>query len=150
MSDRGLGTRPLLCTMAGAREHMTMTEIKISDVQPGPIRHASLPPDLIKRIKSFKQILGEVETSTLEKTIKNFQRDQHPEREVAVWERIAAAYRLYVCENPSDNMAIKRDVYRVLLGASMGTQDFGDTIRHLSREQINEVISYFSRSASAG
>ena len=132
------------------RKHMSMKEIKFSDVLPGPIRHPGLPLDLIERIKSFKQILAEVETSTLENAIENFQRDQHPECEVAVWERIAAAYHLYFSENPSENMATKTDVYRVLLGASMGTEDFDNTISHLTHEQINEVISYFSRSSPAG
>ena len=125
-----------------------MKTIKFSEVLPGPVQHPSLSIDLIERIKSFKQILAEVETSALENAIKNFQRDQHPEREVAVWERIAAAYHAYLSEKPTENMTIKMDVYRVLLGASMGREHFGNTISHLTREQIKEVISYFLRPSS--
>jgi hypothetical protein len=37
---------------------MQSTDVKLSDIQPGPIPHAELPPELTERIKAFKAILG--------------------------------------------------------------------------------------------
>jgi hypothetical protein len=122
---------------------MTNKNILISELQPGPVRHQQLAPDLIERIKAFKQILAELDTTSLDQAIDNFKRDQHPASEVAMCERIANTYRLYLSHNPTDDLATKKDIYRVLLGASMGVEDFSDSVRHLSKEQINHLILNF-------
>jgi hypothetical protein len=40
---------------------MQSTDVKLSDMQPGPIPHAELPPELTERIMAFKAILGYVD-----------------------------------------------------------------------------------------
>jgi hypothetical protein len=45
---------------------MQSTDVKLSDIQPGPIPQAELPPELTERIKAFKAILGDVDPSSLE------------------------------------------------------------------------------------
>jgi hypothetical protein len=116
---------------------MTDERIPLSQLRPGPVRHPQLDPDLIERIRAFKQILAEVDTSTIDQTIDNFKRDQHPAREVAIFERIAATYQLYLSHNLTDDLATKKDIFHVLVGASMGVEDFADRVRHLSRIHID-------------
>ncbi len=126
---------------------MTDERIPISQLRPGPIRHPQLDPDLIERIRAFKQVLAEVDTSSFDRTIDNFKRDQHPAREVAIFERIAASYQLYISHNPTDDLATKKDIFHVLAGASMGVEDFADRVRHLSKDQINHLILNFKLTA---
>jgi hypothetical protein len=59
---------------------------------PGPIRHKSLPPELLERINEVFDIIGPYFTMTLEQFEVGFMRDMHPESEVALWCRIAAAW----------------------------------------------------------
>src|SRR5947209_2190242 len=101
---------------------MTIKKINLSEVnlRPGPIRHPELPAVMLERIAAFKKILADVDTTTLEATVENFKRDQHPERELGVWERIAKMYQLFLTHNPTDDLATKTEIFRELLGASMG------------------------------
>ena len=123
---------------------MTTKNIKLSDLRPGPIRHPELPAAIIGRIQAFKKILVDVDTTTLETAVDNFRRDQHPENEVEVWERIAKMYELFLAHNPTDDLAAKTEVYRVLVGASMGMDDFGETVHHLTQEQVKHLIFNFN------
>lgn len=123
---------------------MTEKNIPISVLQPGPVRHPQLAPDLIERINAFKQILAEVDTTSLDQAIDNFKRDQHPAREVAICDRIASTYQLYLSHNPTEDLSTKKDIYRVVLGASMGMEDFTESVRSLTKEQINQLVLNFN------
>ncbi len=70
-------------------------QVKLSDLQPGPIRHESLPTELLDQIRTVFNAIGRHTNMTLEEFEIGFMRDMHPEREVAVWSTIAAAWRDY-------------------------------------------------------
>jgi len=84
--------------------------------EPGP----PLSEDLVARIRAFKAILGDAEPSTVEETLVNMSTDAHPEREVAVWERIARAYRDEVAARNVEDPERRGAIFGVLLLASMG------------------------------
>ena len=113
--------------------------IKLSDIQDGPIRHATLPDGMIERIVAFKDALGDVDTVSVEKTIENFQRDLNPEKELVIWERIASTFQTYLAHNPTNDPVIRKEVFSVLVGASMGMQDWNN-IKHLSQDQIKHLV----------
>jgi hypothetical protein len=115
---------------------------RLSDLQVGPIRHPSLPNEFINRVKAFKAILGDVDAMSLEKTLDSFKRDAHPENELLIWERIAGTFHLFLSHNPTNDPAVRRDIYVVLTAASMGHDDWHD-ISHLTADQIkNLVVNY--------
>ena len=98
-------------------------KVRFADLKPNPFfMHEALAGPLVVRVKRFKEILGEVEPMPLEKTIDDFRRDMHPEREVAIWEKIAEGYNKHVSSNPSLSLKEKRKVYADLLIASMGEE----------------------------
>jgi hypothetical protein len=68
-------------------------QLRLSDIQFGPIRHPVLPGDFIERIKAFKKILGDIDSVSIEQTIDNFKRDADPQSELIIWERIAAPFK---------------------------------------------------------
>src|SRR6266436_6156283 len=100
-----------------------------SDLHKGPIQDAVLPDDFIDRVRTFKAVLSDVDRTTLEETIDNFKRDMHPEEELAIWERIANTYQLFISHNPTTDLAIRKEIFAVLLGASMGTDDWSNIKR---------------------
>jgi hypothetical protein len=113
-----------------------------SQLYKGPIRHLVLSDEFIDRVKRFKVTLADVDETSLEETIDNFKRDTHPEEELAIWERIANTYRLFLSHNPKTDLTIKKEIFAVLLGASMGADDWSN-IKKLNSDQINHlVLSY--------
>ena len=117
---------------------METKKVNIADVQLGPIRHGVLPGELLERIKAFKHILGAVEPASLDQTIENFKRDAHPDREVAVWERIARTYHEFITRYAIADYKQRHDVYAALLGLSTGVDEF-PKIRTLTTDQIAEL-----------
>jgi hypothetical protein len=61
-------------------------------LRPGPIRHESLPPELLALIGAVFEVVGPYLHFTLEQFEVGFMRDAHPEREVTLWCRIAKAW----------------------------------------------------------
>ena len=64
-------------------------------LRPGPIRHKSLPSDQLARIEVVYGVIGQYLGTTLEQFEIGFMRDTHPEREVALWCCITAAWIAY-------------------------------------------------------
>jgi hypothetical protein len=86
------------------------------ELRPGPIRHESLPPELLGLIKAVFDVIGPNFDMTLEQFEIGFMRDMHPEREVAVWCRIAKAWLAYH-EDFLGNDTLADGEERKLLGA---------------------------------
>ena len=75
-----------------------MTEpefIDPSQIRPGPIRHDSLPLELLHQIKDVFDVVGPYIGKTLEHFEINFMRDSDPASEVVIWQSIVAAWRAY-------------------------------------------------------
>src|SRR6478752_202014 len=64
-------------------------------LRPGPIRHESLPPELLEQIGAVFGVLGPYLGMSLEQFEVGFMRDMHPESEVALWCSITAAWLAY-------------------------------------------------------
>ena len=105
----------------------------------GPIRLPVLLDGMVKRIVIFKETLGDVDTVSLEKTIDAFKRDINPETELAIWERIASTFKTYLAHNPTNDPLNRKEVFTVIMGASMGMREWG-TVKHLSRDQIKHIV----------
>jgi hypothetical protein len=118
---------------------MTSKNISLSDLRPGPIRHATLPPDLIARIKAYKQLLGSTDPESVDQAIDNFKRDLNPDKEVALWERIARAFHNFITRHAIIDRARRREVLSALLILSAGTDP--PATATLSRQQITELKS---------
>lgn len=69
--------------------------IDLGSIQRGPIRHESLPQELLDQISSIHEVIGWILETTLEQFEINFMRDACPEDEVAVWSFVTAAWINY-------------------------------------------------------
>ena len=113
--------------------------VPLNRLQKGPLRHRELPGHLVRRITAFKEILAEVDNMSLEEVLDDFRRDAHPEKEVAVWERLASTYQLFLQHNPTDDIAVKHEVFSILLMTSLGVKTLRD-IKHLTPDQIKHLV----------
>ena len=95
-------------------------------LRPGPIRHESLSPELLERIRAVYDVIGPYLDTNLEKFELNFMRDSHPESEVAIWFGITAAWISYH-ETYLNSEVLPDEEERKILGAllviSMGVTD---------------------------
>ena len=121
---------------------MEIKTAKLSDLKVGPIKHETLPEGFIERVKNFKQAIAEVETSSLESTLDNFQRDSNPETELYLWEHIAKMYQWTIVANAGLSLPQKKEVFSVLLQLSMGMKDFSN-IKTLTKETIAEIVDRY-------
>jgi hypothetical protein len=94
---------------------------------------------MVERIRAFKDALGDVETAYLEKTIDSFKRDLNPENELLIWERIASTFETYLAHNPTNDPSIRKEVFSVIMGASIGMWDWS-AIKHITQTQINHIV----------
>jgi hypothetical protein len=100
--------------------------VDLRNLRPGPIRHESLPPELLDRIRAVYEVIGPYLGTNLEQFEVDFMRDAHPHREVNVWIRITKAWLAYH-EDFLANKTLPDEQERKLLAAltaiSSGVQD---------------------------
>jgi hypothetical protein len=79
------------------------TTVDVHRLRPGPYQRVDLTDDEIRRVRWYREILAEVDRQTLAEDLDNLRRDCYPEQELLVWERIAAAYLVYVSKVQPDH-----------------------------------------------
>jgi len=94
-----------------------LIEVDADSIKTGPIRNKSLSDDLLQQVRAIHSTIRDVYDVTLEQFEIGFMRDAHPEQEVAVWQRIADAYRKVLAAEPTFD---RKMVLRTLLAYSMG------------------------------
>lgn len=103
--------------------------IPIDQIRSGPIRHESLPDELLERIRAVHKLIGPYVGSNLEQFELSFMRDSHPEHEVSIWSRIAIAWHTYH-KNFTNLKRLpeeaEKDLIRALLTISMGADEHAD------------------------
>jgi hypothetical protein len=76
------------------RDKPEIVKVRLEDLQPGPIRHQSLLPEVLEKVDIIFQCIGQW-VGNREAFEVNLMRDMNPEQEVNVWLRIAAAWQKY-------------------------------------------------------
>ncbi len=84
------------------------------DLRPGPIRHESLPPELLDQAAAVYDVVGPYLGTTLEQFEINLMRDADPESEVAVWLSSAAAWLTYHEKHTGDDLLPDEDEKKLL------------------------------------
>lgn len=77
--------------------------IRLDAIKTGSILH-SLTPDQKKKIRVFQAVFFEVFPIPIEEFFDGFQRDENPDREIAIWEKMASVYEHNVifCKDKED------------------------------------------------
>jgi hypothetical protein len=131
-----------------SKEKPETTEMAIQDLELNDIVHDSLTTRQINDIKRIQQIFSEVNSSTLDETINNFKRDQHPDNEIAIWQKMADTYQRFTSRtNKAIGLDKKNEAYELILLRSMMTE--GEVLQKyvpkvLTKDEVNEIFSYYS------
>jgi hypothetical protein len=127
-------------------------EFPLSQIRQGPIRHSTLPPELVNRIDLIRYALLRAWNQSRIEWLEGFQRDAHPSREIQVWEGIASRLTRATLDHHLDGTG-EAAVLRALLAASIGDNDgaartlvreFGDraaAIMESMRYNIQDFVS---------
>lgn len=110
------------CVKQNEKQESRIERVNVADLKTPPIRHEQLSDEQLRRIKKLHETFAEVDKSSLETWIDNFKRDMNPDREIAVWERMAKAYTNYNSQKELSPEA-KTDVFQTLLMCSMSSQE---------------------------
>ena len=108
-----------------------LIRVNVGDLKDAPIRHSSLPADLLPKIRMLFQTVGRYvydEKDTLEQWEVGFMRDAHPEREIGVWSRIFCAWKQYHVLFLNDevrNYRYEQRLVQALIGISTGGDQLG-------------------------
>lgn len=97
--------------------------VRIDQLQMSPIRHDSLPPEIIVRIRNIHYATRNLFRESLEGTIENFRRDLNPDKEVQIWERIIATFHMMIDELKLSGHEDRREALGTALMASMLDSD---------------------------
>jgi hypothetical protein len=90
----------------------------------------------IDRIRAFKEVLAEHDPTSMEEALANFGRDEHPEREIASWERMARVYKAELRDRPSARAPERRLLFSAVLACSFGAAD-PDAAMGMQRELVD-------------
>ena len=122
------------------------------DIHPQTDSHSRLSEQQVTRVRRIQSALFEVDPSSSEKWIDDFEKDQDPEREIRRWESMVDAYRSYCAANPKLSVEGKQEVLQILLARS-GTDDERDVFGHvhlivLTEQDAWDVMRSYKGSAA--
>ena len=129
------------------KEKPETTEMAIQDLELNEIVHDSLTTEQINDITRIQKVFSEVNLTSLDETINNFKRDQHPNNEIAIWLKMADAYQRFTLRTEK---AIghdkKNEAYELILLRSMMTEEEvldKSAPKFLTKEEVKEILSYY-------
>jgi hypothetical protein len=119
-----------------------LSNIKAGDLQPGPIRHETLPDSLMVRLALVYQVLEGIVPKPFEKFVEAFQRDLNPAQELQVWEKVAYAYLTFTRRRPFEEVPYAKEILSALLQISMGRVP-EHTFKYLSENDIHKLTKLY-------
>jgi hypothetical protein len=147
----------LLCTSLSSCTHQkespTGTEwVKTSELNPQTQRQSQLNDDQRAKVKQLQSALAEVDPSSLDKWIKDFEKDRDPEREIRIWEAVVFGYQSYCFAHPL-TIEGKKKVLGILVLRSE-TSDEAEILRQaqlkvLTTNEAHAVIALYKGDSGA-
>ena len=140
----------IVCAIAAAafftlrRTTPAPNKVNPASLQPGPIRHARLSDELIARVRAFEPVFADVYPDTHEQWIDGFQRDLHPENEIAIWEHLATAFTQFTTGRDLP-LETRKEAFGILLVRSGGTDEamLYSKLNHLTLDEAKKLVSLY-------
>lgn len=89
-------------------------------VRPAKVKHEALKPDTEQRLHALWERVKDIDhCATYEQFEADFARDETPEKEVAIYEKILATLDVYIATHPE---AHRKECYGMLQSISMGVK----------------------------
>jgi len=104
-----------------------------NSIHRGPRLHDSLPPELVQRIKSVHATFADVDGTSFDHWMDDFQRDHDPEGNVRIWEDMAVAYNKFL-DGRNLPLDTRKEVFKVVLFRSMASEQ--DVLARIELDQL--------------
>jgi hypothetical protein len=134
-----------------AEKKPAIVKMDSKEITVGPIVHDSLTSEQMEKVKRIQKTFEEVYPTSLEETVTNFKRDQHPDKEITIWLNMATAYEKYIRKYPRADSAKKKEAFQlILLRSMMPDQEAVQEakLKMLSHEEITEVLHNYNVEAA--
>ncbi len=129
------------------REGKQYQDINSKQLAPNSIVHTSLNEAQLLSIKKIHKTFEEVYPISLDKTIDNFKRDQHPNREIEIWQAMAKSYEVFSAINTGDKFIEKRkDAFQLILMRSMISEKEilkKNEFKKLSKTEVQQILKTY-------
>lgn len=97
------------------RQNAKVEYLDPTTIRSAPTQHATLPPDLVGRIRLVRASLLQAWPHSMSSWLDDFKRDSHPSREVAVWEHMASVYAEYRALHPELTSEQHKQLFEIIL-----------------------------------
>ena len=135
------------CKSKVETEEAPVEKMNVKELVPGPVVHDSLTTEQVDKIKKIQRVFYEVNPSTLEETMDDFKRDQHPDNEIAIWLAMANAYEKFTNNHKGIGIDKKTEAYRLILMRSMENEADAKAetnLKWLTDKEVAEIFSYYT------
>jgi hypothetical protein len=119
--------------------------ISTAQSRPGEYQHPPFSEEVRTYIGQIKVSLDEVFFQTLEAWEDGFRRDQHVEREIALWFHIAAVYKRCIADKET-SFEQRKDYFNALLSCTFGPRERIFEIfqpKAISKKEAEDAIALF-------
>lgn len=124
-------------------------EVNIDELKPSSVRQDSLSPAQLKDIETIHATFSAVYPVSLNESIKNFKRDQNPDREIQIWMKMVETYKSLTKSGKYPAIEQREEVFSVLLASTMMplTKIKADVeLNFLSDKEITNIYEQFMSS----
>ena len=111
---------------------------KIDDLKPGPRHHRKFGGEILEMIDRIRIAFQDVYPKTLDEWVEGFDRDTHPEDEIAMWSHMAKVFERSMKKLPPDS---NHDVLVALLFYSSGLKTVEKMREHENNEERKFMLS---------
>jgi hypothetical protein len=92
------------------------------DLRLGPIRRGSLSAVQLEHLRAIYEVISPYQTMAFETMELTFLRDANPDKEIAIWAKVAVALSRFIEEQPQTTHAERKSILSCLLLISMGSK----------------------------
>ena len=136
------------CCSSNENQESKTIMIDPKEIRPNEVVHESLSATQIEKIKQIQSTFSEVFPVSLEETITNFKRDANPDKEIAIWLGMAAAYqKFFNAHSKETSLEKKEEVFKLLLSRSMMSPEEAiknSNLKILTNAEAGVVLSFYS------
>ncbi len=116
-----------------------------SKIKLGDPKHHTFTKEILHDIEQIKTIFEEVRPISTKEWLDGFSRDEHPEKEIALWLYMGKIYSRVIQDYPAD-IAHRKAIFAVVLMCSMGED--GYVVRNaksdvLSDDDVKKIIAEY-------
>jgi hypothetical protein len=127
----------LVALTSGCKPKTDSTQwIDPNKISQGPVIHERLSDTQIDRITRLQKVFSEVDPTPLAKWISDFSRDQNPDREIKIWEDMAAPFERFISKRELTAQA-KKEAFQIVLMRSGASEE--ETLKSLKIKELTEA-----------